>query len=64
MSFKTIKRVLLKNGWVEIRVNGSHHQFKKVTGGTTVPVPHHGDRDLSIGVIKSLEKATGLSFNG
>ncbi len=62
MSFKQIERIIKKDGWVEVRVNGSHHQYKKIGCTSLVVIPSHGSRDISIGVIKNLEKITGLSF--
>jgi predicted RNA binding protein YcfA (HicA-like mRNA interferase family) len=54
-----IKR-LLKEGWEISRVKGSHHIMKKA-GHLPVPVPMHG-KDLGIGLLKSLEKQTGILF--
>ncbi|PRY80137.1 type II toxin-antitoxin system HicA family toxin [Alkalibacterium olivapovliticus] len=62
MTFREAKKILKKNGWVHVRTNGSHVQFKKAGVDFTANVPCHGSKDLSIGVLKSLEKGTGLSF--
>lgn len=62
MSFKEIEKIIKKDGWVEIRVAGSHHQYKKIGCAYLAVIPHHGSRDISIGVIKNLEKMTGLSL--
>ncbi|MBQ6173081.1 MAG: type II toxin-antitoxin system HicA family toxin [Clostridia bacterium] len=64
MSFKRIRRMLEENGWQVVRVCGSHYQFKHAAVRATICVPNHGSRDISIGVIKSLERATGLSLRG
>jgi len=64
MTFKNVKKTLEKNGWFVVRICGSHFQFQNVAINRTVPVPNHGSKDISIGVIKSLERATGLSFRG
>ncbi len=63
MVFKDIKKVLLANGWVVARINGSHFQFKN-PDGYVVTVPNHGNKDISRGVLKNIEKGTGLSFLG
>lgn len=64
MTFKNVKKTLEKNDWVLVRTCGSHFQFKNAITNCTVTVPNHGAKDISIGVIKSLERATGLSFRG
>jgi predicted RNA binding protein YcfA (HicA-like mRNA interferase family) len=62
MNFKKVEKILKKNGWIHIRTSGSHFQFKKVGIDFVATVPNHGAKDLSIGVLKSLEKGTGLSL--
>lgn len=62
MTFRKVKKILIKNGWVHVRTNGSHVQFKKPGIAYIVNIPYHGSKDLSIGVLKNLEKGTGLSF--
>jgi len=62
MNYREAKKILNANGWVLVRSNGSHHLFKKVGEEETANMPRHSSKDLSIGVIKDLEKVTGLSF--
>ena len=62
MEARKIEKILKKNGYVIIRKSrGSHRQYGK-PGFPTVTVPFHGSKDISILVLKSLEKQTGLSF--
>lgn len=61
-NFRTIERKIIANGWFLVRINGSHHMFKNPQNNLTITVPNHKGKDLSIGVIRSLEKATGLSL--
>ncbi len=63
MVFKDVKRALLSNGWKIVRTNGSHYQFKNPEG-YVVTVPNHGKKDISRGVLKNIEKGTGLSLLG
>ena len=58
MTFREIKKLLEADG----RVCGSHNQFRKAGNPYAVTVPNHGSRSISIGVIKDLEKKTGLSL--
>ena len=62
MTFREVERNLKAADWLLIRVSGSHHQFRKAGNPNTITVPNHNGRDLTIGVLKDLEKKTGLSF--
>lgn len=62
MTFCGIKKILEANGWCLVRIRGSHNQFRKAGNPYAVTVPDHGSRDITIGVIKDLEKKTGLSL--
>ena len=53
---------LKKNGWVLDRIKGSHHHFRHPKIKGLVTVPFHGSSDLSMNVIKSIVKMSGLSF--
>jgi predicted RNA binding protein YcfA (HicA-like mRNA interferase family) len=60
-SSREIIATLVAAGWILVRVKGDHHHFKHPTNPAIVTVPHP-KRDLSIGVIKSIERTTGLRF--
>ncbi len=62
MTFREIEKILKADKWVLIRINGSHYQYRKVGNPNSVVVPNHGSKDLTIGLLKSLEKKTGLSL--
>lgn len=65
MVFKDIKRVLVSNGWRVVRINGSHYQFSHPDyPGRVVTVPNHGKKDISLAVLKNIERGTGLSLRG
>lgn len=54
---------LLKNdGWYEVNVVGSHHQFKHPVkpGRTTVK---HPDKSIPLKTLRSIERQSGLKFN-
>ncbi|WP_206044400.1 type II toxin-antitoxin system HicA family toxin [Gemmatimonas groenlandica] len=52
--------VLTALGFVEVRQQGSHKQFRHADGrGTTVP--DHGGRDISPVLIRQIAKDVGLS---
>ena len=62
MTFREIKKLLEADVWRLVRVCGSHNKFRKSVNPYAVTVPNHGSRSISIGVIKDLEKKTGLSL--
>ncbi|MBO6267396.1 MAG: type II toxin-antitoxin system HicA family toxin, partial [Synergistaceae bacterium] len=51
MKDKDLLKLLLKNGWMEINVKGSHHKVKK--GNQTLTIPVHG-KDLDQGLLQAL----------
>jgi len=60
MNGKQVIKILKGNGWEVLRVNGSHHRLGKNQDRTTVPV--HGGRDLGPGLIRAIEKQTGVKL--
>lgn len=58
MRYREVAKVLKKNGYVHLRTVGSHCQYVKA-GFPTVTVPNHPG-DVKPGILKSIEKATGL----
>jgi len=54
-SRKIIKR-LKREGWDEVRSNGSHHQFEKDGKRLTVP---HPKKDLPVGTARSIARDAG-----
>jgi predicted RNA binding protein YcfA (HicA-like mRNA interferase family) len=57
MSGKELVKKLKKDGWIEDRINSSHHILIK--NGITLSVPVHGNEDLKPGILNSLLKKTG-----
>ena len=56
---KDMAKLPEQNGFVEIRVNGSHHIYFKKDAGET-PVPIHTNRDLKKGTESKILKMAGL----
>lgn len=59
-SSEIIKR-LKADGWYEVNVVGSHHQFKHGNKPGRVTVKHPC-KDVPIGTQKSIERQAGLKF--
>lgn len=53
--------MLKADGWYEVNVVGSHHQYKHPTkkGRTTVK---HPDKDIPLKTLKRIEEQSGLIF--
>ena len=60
-SSREIIKLLKADGWYEVNVTGSHHQFKntKKKGRTTVK---HPDKDIPRKTLDTIEKQSGLTF--
>lgn len=57
MKDKDLMKKLLQDGWVLVRVNGSHYVLQK--GNKTEVVPIHG-KDVPKGLLEKILKRTGL----
>ena len=60
MNGKDIIKRLEKEGWILDRIKGSHHIMRKENELRDIPIPVHGNQDLGIGLIKSIEKQSGV----
>ncbi|MBP0028198.1 type II toxin-antitoxin system HicA family toxin [Roseofilum sp. Guam] len=60
VSGKNFCKILESNGWILKRVKGSHHIYQHSETEQIVVVPVHGNKDLKIGTLKALMKATEL----
>ena len=60
-SSREVIKMLKADGWYEVNVEGSHHQFKHPTkkGRTTVK---HPDKDIPLKTLRRIEEQSGLSF--
>jgi predicted RNA binding protein YcfA (HicA-like mRNA interferase family) len=57
VSGKQMVKLLLRNGWIVDRVNGSHHTMKK--NDKTIVIPVHS-KDLGKGLERKILKEAGL----
>ena len=60
-SSREVIKMLEEDGWYEVKVTGSHYQFKHPTikGRTTVK---HPDKDVPRKTLDSIEKQSGVLF--
>ncbi len=52
---RDIKRRLESDGWLLIRVTGSHHVFKHPTSRQTIVLPHP-KKNLGVGLVRTIYK--------
>lgn len=58
-SSREIIRRLLKDGWHEVRITGSHHHFKHAEKSGIVTVPHP-KKQIGKGLLNSILKQARL----
>jgi predicted RNA binding protein YcfA (HicA-like mRNA interferase family) len=61
VSGKELAKVLERNGWTKLRVQGSHHIYGKLGNVARLSVPIHGNRPLKTGLLRHLLKTAELS---
>lgn len=63
MSGKELAKLLERNDWILLRVQGSHHVYGKPGIASRISVPIHGNKDLKVGLLRHLLKTAGLLEN-
>ncbi len=61
ISGKNFAKVLEQNGWVLLRVQGSHHIYGKPGVLERISVPIHGNQSLKTGLLRHFLKLAKLS---
>ena len=60
ISGKDFCRVLERNGWNLLRINGSHHIYGQGGVNARISVPVHGNDSLKTGLLRHAMKIAGL----
>jgi predicted RNA binding protein YcfA (HicA-like mRNA interferase family) len=60
VSGKDMCKALHRQGWILVRVRGSHHRYEK-TGFPPVTVPFHGNQTLKAGLQQAIMRTAGLT---
>ena len=60
MRFREVEKLILQDGWYEIKQVGSHHQYKHPTKPGKVTIPEHKGKDINLQVVKSILKQAWL----
>ncbi|EFW88971.1 toxin-antitoxin system, toxin component, HicA domain protein [Streptococcus equinus ATCC 9812] len=53
---KELAKIAISKGWKEVRVKGSHHQFKKDGKVYIVTIPIHGNKVVGAGLERKILK--------
>lgn len=61
LSGRELARLVERNGWKLLRINGSHHIYGRPGSVVRLSIPIHGNRPLKTGLLIHLLKAAGLS---
>lgn len=61
VSGKEFAKILERNGWILLRVQGSHHIYGKTGSDTRISVPIHRNQTLKIGLLKHFLKQAELT---
>jgi len=61
VSGKEFAKILERNGWSLLRVQGSHHIYGKAGSDVRLSVPIHGNRPLKTGLLRHLMKLADIT---
>jgi predicted RNA binding protein YcfA (HicA-like mRNA interferase family) len=61
VSGKYLCKILEQHGWRLQRISGSHYIYEKDGVEAIAVVPVHANRDMRIGTLKTILRATGLT---
>ncbi len=61
ISGKELCKLLEQHQWELKRINGSHYIYSKQGSVVRLSVPVHSNKDLKLGLLKSLLKNAGIS---
>ncbi len=58
---KELIKVLERQGWRLLRIQGSHHIYGKAGTAVRLSIPVHGNKPLKVGLLKHLLNLAELS---
>jgi len=61
LSGKELCKALERNGWILLRIQGSHHIYGKAGTDIRLSVPVHKNQALKTGLFRHLVKLAGLT---
>lgn len=61
VSGKEFAKILERQGWTLLRVQGSHHIYGKTGSDVRLSVPIHSNQALKTGLLRHLMKMAGIT---
>lgn len=61
VSGKRFIKIIEQNGWLLLRIQGSHHIYGKSGSEVRLTIPVHRNQDLKLGLQRHLMKLAGLT---
>ncbi len=61
ISGKDFAKVLEQNGWILLRIQGSHHIYGKPGISERISIPIHGNKSLKTGLLRHFLKVARLA---
>lgn len=61
ISAKKLVSLLVRKGFVCVRVRGSHHYFLNEATGKTTIIPVHSNRDVGVGLLRTIFRDIDMS---
>jgi predicted RNA binding protein YcfA (HicA-like mRNA interferase family) len=61
VSGKELAKIVERNGWSLMRVQGSHHIYGRAGSNVRLSIPVHKNQALKIGLLRHLLKMAGLA---
>ena len=59
MTFRELEKLIKKDGWYLVNVEGSHHHYRHPSKKGKIQIPRHGG-DLKKGLLNAILKQAGL----
>ena len=59
MRFREVEKIILADGWYQVKQKGSHHQYKHPTKPGKVTIPEHRG-DINLDIVKSILNQAGI----
>jgi predicted RNA binding protein YcfA (HicA-like mRNA interferase family) len=63
ISGRQFARMLEREGWALLRINGSHHIYGKAGNEARLSIPIHGNTALKRGLLFHLAKLAGIQLD-
>jgi predicted RNA binding protein YcfA (HicA-like mRNA interferase family) len=61
MRAREVIAILERAGWYRDHTTGSHYIMRHLDKPGVVPVPYHGNRDIKVGVLRSIIRQAGMT---